>query len=148
MRCEFEKCRAVLEERIDRLGRLSFVCQQCERRRRGLCRMCPRPVDGKKKLAFYCAPCRQKRTRASVMRWQRNNLDIVAKGARRRRYQAKGEAVPEKIMTHSERGKLGGKLGSAARIAKLGPERVAEIARIARETRWKRYYERKRREAE
>lgn len=148
MRCELERCRGVLDERIDRLGRISFICHQCERRKRGMCRMCPRPVDGKKGVAFYCALCRKKKTRESVMRWQRNNLDIVAKGARRRRYAAKGKAVPQKMMTRSERGKIGGKLGSAARIKKLGPERVAEIARIAREARWKKYYEQKQREGQ
>lgn len=53
-----------------------------------------------------------------------------------------GKAMPEKPMTASERGKLGGKLGAAARIKSLGPERVKEIAAKASAARWAKYYER------
>ena len=136
MRCTFVKCRAVLTEVMDRLGRLSWRCPSCERRRAGLCRHCPRRVDGRVGTAFYCAGCRRLATRRSVMRWQRCNPTHVAKKARERRWKKKGMRPPKEPMTYAERGRLGGKLGQAARQAKLGPERVAEIARLAREARW------------
>jgi hypothetical protein len=54
--------------------------------------------------------------------------------------------MPENPMTPSEKGKLGGKLGAAARVKSLGPERVKEIAAKARAARWAKYYERKAKE--
>jgi hypothetical protein len=54
--------------------------------------------------------------------------------------------MPEKPMTASEKGKLGGKKGAAARVKSLGPERVKEIAAKAVAARWAKYYERKARE--
>lgn len=45
--CPLVKCRALLEERIDRLGRARSVCPSCERRKSGRCVDCSRPTVGK-----------------------------------------------------------------------------------------------------
>lgn len=47
------------------------------------------------------------------------------------------EAPPEKNPAAVALGRLGGKKGGKARAEKLSPERRAEIARKAAETRWK-----------
>lgn len=148
MRCELSTCRGVLVERVDKIGRVTFHCAQCERRKRGVCRYCPRPVYGTIGVTFYCEECKKIRRRVDVMRWQKNNLPKVAEGARRRRYKQKGVKMPAKKMTLAEAGKIGGPLGAAARIRNLGPERVKEIAKKAREARWAKYYARKRLEEE
>jgi hypothetical protein len=139
MRCELEKCRAQLVEHIDRLGRVRWFCAQCERRKRGICRTCNKKVEGKVGVAYYCGPCKKLKRRAYVMKWQRNNLKKVAQNARRRRWAEKGEKMPVSPMTYAERGKLGGKLGAAARVKSLGSERVKEIAARAVRIRWERY---------
>jgi hypothetical protein len=96
-------------------------------------------VTGTIGVAFYCDGCRRLRTRESCTRWQKNNNKHIAAKARERRWKAKGKRAPSKIMTYAERGRLGGKIGQAARIAALGPQRVAEIAAHARAVRWAKY---------
>lgn len=155
-----------MTEVMDRLGRLSWHCTGCERRRAGLCSNCPRPVLGTIGRSKYCADCRAARKQISRKIWLEANPDRQRKSQRRYRrkhvkqhreackrwreknkqyntirmrayrWSKRGEVAPAKPLTRSECGKLGGKAGSAARIASLGPERVAEIARIAREARW------------
>lgn len=137
LRCALVKCRAQLVEEVDRLGRLQWRCPQCERRKAGICQLCQRKVDGKVGVAYYCGPCKVIKRRSYVMKWQRNNLKKVAEGQRRRRWQEKyGRKPPKTPMTLQEAGRLGGKLGSQARIASLGPERVREIALKANAARW------------
>ena len=144
MRCALVRCRARLVEWVDRLGRYQTRCPQCDRRKAGICQTCPNPVDGKVGVSYYCGPCRKQKQRQSVMRWQRNNLDVVAAGMRRRRWKAKhGRRPPKEKMTPREAGKLGGAAGQAARQAKLGPERVKAIAAHARTVRWAREKARK-----
>ena len=148
MRCELSTCRGVVVERVDRIGRVTFHCAQCERRKRGVCRYCPRPVYGAVGVTFYCEECKKIRRRKDCMRWQKNNLDKVAEGARKRRWKEKGMQPPAEKMTLAQAGKIGGPLGAAARVRSLGPERVKEIAKKAREARWAKYYARKRLEEE
>lgn len=147
MRCPLTHCRAQLVERVDRLGRLSWTCPWCVRRKAGVCRHCPRPVDGTPTKAYYCKPCKLKARRAYVMKWQRNNLKKVAELARARRWKEKGRKPPKEKMSYAERGRIGGKLGAAARLASIGPERAKEIARKALETRWAKHRARKAQEA-
>jgi hypothetical protein len=50
-------CNARMAERVDALGRLTFVCEACERNLvLGLCRDCPAKLDDAR--AFRCATCR------------------------------------------------------------------------------------------
>ena len=139
MRCPLTHCRAQMSERVDRLGRLGWDCAWCARRKAGVCRYCPRPVDGTPTKAYYCAECKVKAKRAYVMKWQRNNLKKVAELARIRRWREKGLRPPREKMSYSERGKIGGKVGAAARLASIGPERAKAIARKALEARWAKY---------
>jgi hypothetical protein len=148
VRCELVRCRAVLATRVDALGRVTWTCPGCKRRKRGQCQTCPKPVVGKVGVAYYCAECRRLKQRESVMRWQRNHLDKVAKGMRRRRWAAQGKKMPAEPMTRSEAGKLGGKKGAAARVASLGPKRVKEIALKAVRIRWAKHWERQRKTQE
>lgn len=166
MRCPRVSCRATMTEVMDRLGRLSWTCPACARRRAGICQHCPRPVIGTIGRAHYCAACRTERKRKTSKIWRENNLERQRRSSRKyrrahvqehraacqrwrernREYQKirmrayrwskKGELAPAKPLTRSECGKLGGKKGSAARIAALGPERVKEIAAKARAARW------------
>ena len=142
MRCELQRCRQLLVERVDRLGRVTYACPGCTRRKQGLCQRCPKPVDGTKGVAYYCTECRRLKQRESVMRWQRNHLPKCAKNQRRRRWAAQGKKMPAEPMTPSEAGKLGGKKGAAARVASLGPKRVKEIALKAVRVRWAKHWER------
>lgn len=139
MRCELKFCRGQLTERYDRLGRVSWDCPWCARRKAGVCRYCPRAVAGTVGHAYYCEACKVKQRRKYVMKWQKNNLKKVAELARARRWKEKGKKMPSHKMTYSERGKIGGKIGAAARIASIGPERVREIALKANAARWAKY---------
>ncbi len=142
IRCELQRCRQVLVERVDTLGRVTYACPGCTRRKRGQCQTCPKAVEGTVGVAFYCADCKLVRKRQSVARWQRNHLDKVAKGMRRRRWAAKGMKMPAEPLTRSQAGKLGGKKGAAARVASLGPKRVKEIALKAVRVRWAKHWAR------
>ena len=123
-------------ERIDRLGRVTYTCPGCTRRKAGLCQRCPKPVVGKVGVALYCTPCRKQRNRESVMRWQRNNLAVVARGMRRRRWKAKGLRMPAKPLTKQEVGRMNGAKAAAARNAKLSPAERSAIAGKAGRARW------------
>jgi len=97
--------------------------------------------------AYYCAECKLKAKRAYVMKWQKNNRKKVAELARARRWKAKGRRPPREKMSYAERGRIGGTLGAAARLASIGPERAKEIARKALEARWAKHRARKAQEA-
>ena len=144
IRCELQRCRQVLVERVDQLGRVTYACPGCTRRKKGQCQLCPKAVVGTVGVAYYCAECRRVKQRESVMRWQRNHLDKVAKNQRRRRWAAQGKRMPAEPMTPSQAGKLGGKKGAAARVKALGPKRVKEIALKAVRIRWAKHWERQR----
>lgn len=166
MRCALIKCRATMTEVMDRLGRLSWRCDVCARRKAGVCKHCPRKVVGTVGRSHFCAECRAAKKkvvrrawinanrdkvrkssrkyrrknrqthRAACKRWRENNKRYNTIRMRAYRWSKRGKLAPAKPLTRSECGRLGGKKGSAARIASIGPERVKEIARIAREARW------------
>jgi hypothetical protein len=88
-------CRGVLEEiTID--GRLVIHCPRCERRRRGLCQDCPRPVTGRVGSARRCASCRTRFRQRSIRAYQECNRE--KRNARNRdRYFANAEARERKL---------------------------------------------------
>ena len=147
-RCPKVLCRDLLITRVDRIGRVTFVCATCERRRQGICRLCTRPVYGTRGRAYYCHDHHWERKRAQCMKWQKNNRAHVAHNARKRRWKAKGMALPPEPMTLAEAGRIGAKLGHVARLKNLTPERIKDIAAIARKARWNKYREKKFREAQ
>lgn len=142
MRCERQQCRAELELITDRLGRMQYVCRACERRRAGICARCPRPVDGERWKAKYCATCRHEVHRAACRKWQKN-LQVLRPSRwedrltreRMRQRRKRGYLEPEvRTEVLREAGRKAGK----ARAAALTPERRREIARKAGQTRWDR----------
>ena len=74
-RCALTKCRGVLTLTTDDLGRVHATCGQCARRRAGLCRDCPRPVDGTVGKAVRCAACRRVAERATSNRYHHRHLE-------------------------------------------------------------------------
>jgi hypothetical protein len=56
-------CGGPLRDEVDRIGRLVRLCAHCERRKAGVCRHCPRAVEGKIGQAIRCARCREIHTR-------------------------------------------------------------------------------------
>lgn len=114
--CQVAHCGAILETDTDALGRTIVRCRQCERRRAGICRDCPRPIAGVAGKAIRCASCarraRRDQKRASV---QRHLEDVRARA--RARYQDDPEirarqnaikrawrkANPEKVRAQKQR---------------------------------------------
>lgn len=54
------RCGGLLETVVLEGGRTRIVCPLCERRKRGICRDCPRPVEGQIGKAIRCARCKQR----------------------------------------------------------------------------------------
>jgi hypothetical protein len=80
MRCDFNvgpstRCATALEVFTDRIGRVIVRCPQCERRKAGLCRHCPKPVIGTRGKALYCAGCRAAMEKVRCARWYNRNLE-------------------------------------------------------------------------
>lgn len=48
------KCNTLLETHVGEFGRTIVTCPACERRKRGICRECPRPVAGQVGKAVRC----------------------------------------------------------------------------------------------
>lgn len=96
MRCHRINCRAVLRDETDAIGRLTLVCEPCERNRAGLCRDCPAPLE--KPKALRCPTCAYRRNlervRTQSAHYYREHRTRVL--ARQRSYQARPE-VAEKL---------------------------------------------------
>jgi hypothetical protein len=69
LRCEKRYCGFPLVEVVDRLGRVSWACPTCARKRAGICRTCPRKVAGVPRKAVYCADCRTRMQKAWSGAW-------------------------------------------------------------------------------
>ena len=74
-------CGAVLQSDVIG-GRIVVTCPACERFARGICRDCPRPVDGTPHKARRCAEHRKAANRTSLARYAENNRDEVNRRAR------------------------------------------------------------------
>lgn len=80
-------CGGRLDLVADWIGRLHPKCGLCERKRSGICRLCPRKVNGKVGWAIYCADC--KRTQAlpaQRKRWIAKPYNLRHKVALNRAY--------------------------------------------------------------
>lgn len=140
MRCERVQCRAVLVERIDRLGRVTYTCPGCARREAGVCAGCPAPIDGKASNAKWCAKCRVMKHRHYCDRYRKRDLKAYNKNAakRARERRAKQKAIqpgPSWTEIVAQR--------TASRNKSLTPAQRSEIAKKACAARWRRYYQRK-----
>lgn len=88
MVCQVGFCGGTLLTDIDALGRTVVRCPQCERRRAGICRDCPRPVAGTVGRALRCAACADRRRRAQIRQSvARHAEEIRAKNRQRFREQ-------------------------------------------------------------
>lgn len=89
-------CGGLLEDRVLRGGQVVTLCDRCERKRLGLCRHCPAPVQGR---AIYCPTCLRHARRQAERKYRRTHLDQVrrAKREHQARYRlANGEAIRER----------------------------------------------------
>ena len=139
MRCAFEKCRAVLVEQIDRLGRVTYTCPSCARREAGICAGCPAPIDGKAKSAKWCARCRVLQHRTYCEKYRKRDVKTynknAARRARERRAQVKATQPQRPWREIVE-------VRTASRNRNLTPAQRSEIAKKACAARWRRYYQR------
>lgn len=84
--CGGGKCDGLLEDRHDSiLGRITRWCPRCDRRLRGVCRDCPRPVEGRIGSALRCAEHKAAARRAQIRLSERRHHD-ERRAADRRRY--------------------------------------------------------------
>lgn len=75
-------CGTRLREVVDRIGRVSVVCDRCERKRSGVCARCPLPVYGTKGKALYCAVCVRKVGLERDKQWARRYPERKAASVR------------------------------------------------------------------
>lgn len=78
------RCGGPLETRVGEFGRTVVVCLWCERRQRGLCRDCDRPVAGARGKALRCALHRKLAAAAAQARYRAGHRAILRERARQR----------------------------------------------------------------
>lgn len=121
-------CNALLRERVDRFGALTWSCPRCARRKAGICAECPRPVDGIAGRAERCAAHRH------AARRQNKQFCKARDPERTRRIDRESHA---RARVRARRGgppmdrQLKGLLAGIARAAALTPAQRREIARRA-----------------
>ena len=142
MRCAVRKCRAQLRERTDRLGRILWTCDGCERRKAGICQRCPNRVTGRLGYAKWCATCKpivhREQVRAFTKR--RKEYDPQAHAARLEHlrllaWRKRGALTPEERLARLQ---AAGRKAGHIRAANLSPARRSEIAKLGGTTRWAR----------
>lgn len=87
-------CGTILDTIVDSLGRTALVCRMCERRKRGVCRDCPRPVHGRIGSAVRCLQHRELARREQMRDCERRNAEEHRVMARRRGRQLKATNDP------------------------------------------------------
>lgn len=140
MTCDFKvgphaRCGGALEFGTDRLGRTLIRCARCERRKAGICMLCPRRVVGCVGKALYCDPCRAAQAKVRCARWYHRNLEharAVRRASAARQLARKNAGKPPRSPEEIARAR------GLARAAALTPERRREIARNAVRARWDR----------
>lgn len=103
-------------------GRVETTCLACARRVRGICRDCPRPVEGKLGLATRCAPCKKISMREKGTMYYRRHAEEKRATDRARRKQWSDEKREARNMAN--------KIWRRAH-----PEKLAEYRRREAETR-------------
>lgn len=78
------RCGAVLETLVERGGQTRIVCPLCERRKRGICRDCPKPVEGRVGTAMRCAEHKAIARATQIAAHQARNRDEINVRARSR----------------------------------------------------------------
>jgi hypothetical protein len=150
--CAVRTCGGQLREHVDSLGRLVVSCPTCERREAGICRDCPRPVDGAVGKATRCAECRVAARRRQAAAYEKHRDRRHAR-VRERKYWRKPEnrtrrraqqkawrdANPDKVKQYKRRTALNPteRRRERERWWNSQPERIAKKREQAR----RRYYE-------
>lgn len=134
------ECGALLEHHLDELGRAIVVCPACERRKRGICRDCPRPVYGRVRSATRCAGCARRAVRDAQRACEVRNRDEK----RRRQKELYRKSAKQKTASYLA------KLEYKRAWRKANPEKVRAQKRRAalRQNQHVYEYHRKRRERE
>ncbi|MGK2934338.1 MAG: hypothetical protein ACSLFE_03730 [Gemmatimonadaceae bacterium] len=65
-------------------GRVVSRCAWCERRKAGICRDCPKPVEGRLLSAIRCATCKPNARRLQIRQSQQRNREEINARARAR----------------------------------------------------------------
>lgn len=82
----FGVCGAALILGVDQSGRVTTRCPQCERREAGICRDCPRPVEGRRLSAIRCADCKRRASsKAQALYRERHRETVRERGAESKR---------------------------------------------------------------
>jgi hypothetical protein len=80
-------CGGVLETVTDMNGRTSTICPLCERRRAGICRDCPAPVEGHRGKALRCARHKETARLEQTRRYAQSHREEIARRANARYHQ-------------------------------------------------------------
>lgn len=86
------RCGALLEEGTDGTGKLVLKCPACERRLRGICRDCPRPVEGRVGSAVRCKECKTRKQQEQVANYIKQHRDEINARMRERSQRAEERA--------------------------------------------------------
>lgn len=88
-------CGGPLDHATDGTGRVVTTCRWCERRKAGICRDCPLPVEGRRRSAIRCRSCKVRvRSEYARRHRERHREELNAKAVRRLR-----SLTPEKRAT-------------------------------------------------
>lgn len=87
---QFGRCGGMLETVTDGNGGTTVACRLCERKRRGVCRECSRPVDGQTGKALRCVEHKRLEKDRAWRRHRRRDPEGVRRSARRN-YQGNDE---------------------------------------------------------
>lgn len=82
------RCGALLVEHTDGTGKLVLSCPACARRLRGICRDCPRPVEGRVGSAVRCAECKERTRREQVANYVKQHREEINARMRERSQRA------------------------------------------------------------
>jgi hypothetical protein len=119
-------CKSEEQERIDAIGRVTFACPGCTRRRAKQCMDCRAPVSGK---SWRCQPCKAKRVkhnakvfdkrhreeRRAAERKRYRKLTAAERAAHLARKKAWREANKVRVKLQKRKGRLSGTWGYRSR---------------------------------
>jgi molybdenum cofactor biosynthesis enzyme MoaA len=138
MRCDAKRafgsrCPGVLVVVPDAIGRVSYRCEVCARRKAGVCESCPRAVVGTKGKALRCAMHEKLAVKARQALYRQRHLEERRAADRVQWRKRRQLRWPPPLSTREK-----GLRAAAARNAALTPERRREIGKHAITTRWAR----------
>ena len=121
-------CHAPLEERIDRLGRVEWICRRCEARKAGYCWQCGRRRENSHPLAVFCTACAAASIRKAQAAWLLEPANRAKKARADALYRARAEVAARKreIMESYRENNPGYRKKDAARARQRYQEKKAK----------------------